>query len=217
MKERPIIMSAESVRAILDGRKTQTRRLIKSVRCRRSGQITEFGESDTNGYDFHYRNRWAQWNDVSNEKMVNRCPYGIIGDRLWVREAFATVECNRAKACAYKEKYENASVKWKSPIYMPRWASRLTLEITDIKVERLQDMRQRDAIAEGVTPLDKIVKGSDVVHPVGAIPKDVELVGNDYLGAYKTLWNSINAKRGYSWESNPWVWVISFRVVNNEG
>jgi hypothetical protein len=226
MKERPIIMSAESVRAILDERKTQTRRVIKSVRCRRGGQITEFGKSDTDGYDFHYRNRWAQWNDVSNKKMIDRCPYGAIGDRLWVRETWTTESAlwddDKSDAfflqvlaggerLIYKADDIVSYNKWRSPMFMPRWASRITLEITDIRIERLQDISEEDAITEGV---DIESSHASRCIDIETAPYDNDLIkGSAILTVFKDHWNSLNVKRGYSWESNPWVWVISFKVV----
>ena len=168
MKERPIIFSSPMVRAILDGRKTQTRRDIKEkLMC---------------GEDAH----------------VNNCQYGKPGDRLWVRETF----CYHDDLARYLYKADGVTgVKWKPSIFMPRIASRIMLEITGIRVERLQDISEEDAIAEGVD-------GENEAAKIGAEwyekPKR----------AYRRLWKSINGTG--SWDLNPFVWVIEFMVLNNE-
>lgn len=173
MKERPILFSGEMVRAILDGRKTQTRRVIKPQ-----------GEPYT-------------IEDVD----VLKCPYGIPGDRLWVRETFADLRgMGFGHKWAYRADTPEGSesdririgygVRWKPSIHMPRWASRITLEITDIRVERVQDITYIDAKAEGV---------------------EYEKGYTDPREAFATLWNSINAKRDYGWAMNPWVWIIEFK------
>ena len=167
MKERPIIFSGPMVRAILDGTKTQTRLLVKQSPI-------------AAGVD------WALWYDEKMDAQMSsthfarlRCPYGVIGDRLWVRETFycdhmlfGTVRSRRTdapidemkrmlyyRADVPSGKFEDADYwgepgsHWKSPIAMPRWASRITLEITDVRVQRLQDITEDDAKAEGMPPL----------------------------------------------------------------
>lgn len=162
LKERPILMSAPMVRAILEGRKTQTRRVAK---------------------------------------ITSRCPHGVPGDRLWVRET-----CERRPFCAgskaicvaYSADGESVldpvgfdySCWWKRgeklpSIFMPRWASRITLEVTGVRVERVQEINQVDALAEGT-------QGKH---------------------SYAELWDSLNAKRGFGWDTNPWVWVLEFKRV----
>lgn len=225
MKERPIIMGADSVRAILDGRKTQTRRVVNS---------RLFIEID-NGDELPILQDSPNFGRILME--YGRYPYGYIGDRLWVKESWkpgawrndgrvaidymASPELThtpwaymgeQASQCIHKwlaeveksglvpneqGRYEwepgKSPLKWKSPLFMPRWASRITLEITDIRVERVQDITEEDARAEGTT---------SPLRYVGALRHK-----------YKHLWDSLNAKRGFSWESNPWVWVIIFKVV----
>ena len=184
MKERPIIMSGESVRAILEGRKTQTRRVVKkdivnSFDLESDGSLTYETIFDGNGDCVH---------------ISKISPYGQAGDRLWVRERFSIISKTPIIVIFEAADYANKEYQFTTPLFMPRWASRITLEITDIRVERLQDITEEDARKEGMrSPL----------RYVGAL-KD----------AYKTLWNSINTKRGFPWESNPFVWVVEFKVVN---
>ena len=94
-----------------------------------------------------------------------------------------------------------------------RWTRPLTLRITNVRVERVQEITQRDAHFEGAEPIKIEAMGKDVIWPIGKIPPDEKLIGNDYRGGFHSLWDSINAKRGYPWESNPWVWVIEFERV----
>lgn len=194
MKERPIIFSAPMVRAILDGQKTQTRRIIKPQPEYRHGVLFTLGSST--GY--------------SPDLMAGACPYGRTGDRLWVREAFAYViygdgmrfiEYRADRSLSDFDGYDHpVGGRWRPSIHMPRWASRITLEITDVRVERLQDISGMDAKREGV---------SVPAH----LPHDgVDL---DYARReYRRLWQSINGPG--SWETNPWVWVIEFKKLGQE-
>ena len=183
MKEHPILFSSEMVRAILEGRKTQTRRIIpaKLQQC--------YSPED------------------EPEAFIDWCRYGHKGDHLWVREAFA----KSPKAHIYKADFdtsdgfgssvvdlntgETCPLVWKPSIHMPRAVSRITLEIVDVRVERLLNISEQDAIAEGTTP-----------SIVGA-----EYEYLKYRTGYQNLWNSINEKRGFGWDVNPWVWVIEFK------
>ena len=211
MKERPILFSAPMVQAILEGRKTQTRRVINP-------QPKLFGKDKNHDGEW-----WMPVGGIRQERWL--CPFGKIGDRLWVRETWQTVKglsCDSGVyAYIYKASFEgnaNFSVeKWKPSIHMPRLASRITLEITNIRVERIQDISESDAIAEGLSKLSK-----DGVTWKYGIPDSDRLPGNDDIGwhwkewnisaktAFAKLWNKINAKRGFSFESNPFVWVIEF-------
>lgn len=218
MKERPIIFSAPMVRAILEGTKTQTRRIVK-LQPRSRADIGHYGA----GMPF-IRNP-----DVTGKNLG--CPYGQPGDRLWVRETWAETDrydgtpvvAYRAGGCiavgcdgfsrdgtrgkdvllsnlAWKETpYVD---RWRSPIHMPRWASRITLEVTGVRFERLQAITEADARAEGV-------EGVDPDGPVGYIPS------SDHMGRcryqYANLWESINGSG--TWDANPWVWVVEFRRV----
>jgi hypothetical protein len=223
MKERPIIFSASMVRAILEGRKTQTRRPVK----------------------------WPAWTNPSSHwpplvkklglafyedgRMVKRfrCPYGQPGDRLWVRETWAHYQTvNHARLSGgraisevsdgragyradghesigdfrrHVELMGGASLEaieingdcWRPSIHMPRWASRLTLEVSGVRVERVRDISDEDVMAEGVEP-DRCTD-----HPRGV-----------YYTAFAPRWDAIYGKKpGQDWASNPWVWVVEFRRV----
>lgn len=166
MKERPILFSAPMVRALLSGAKTQTRRVVKP-------------QPYENGSPEHF----------SISELSKFCHYGQPGDRLWVRETFFGGYPGVANTL-YRATHADAAVKWRPSIFMPRQASRLTLEITGVRVERLTTISVSDAIAEGYDgsvddPIDPSVKW------------------------YSRLWESINGAG--SWAANPWVWVIEFR------
>jgi len=174
---KPIIFSTPMVQAILDGKKTQTRRVIKD------------------------RHQWI----ATDETLALHCPYGQVGSGLWVRETWSGADweddlppsdmSQEAGLLNYKatpnELSDCFAGKWRPSIFMPRWASRITLEITEVRVERVQDISPPDISAEGYDPF--------------GIPAGVFW--------FKDLWDSINAKRGYGWDSNPFVWCISFRRV----
>lgn len=205
IKETPILFSGEMVRAILDGRKTQTRRVMK---VQMPENLWRTGGIDTAG---EYAFAVPLADDEKDDHLVKECkfPYGNIGDRLWVREAFTFgydffgpkkyffradhVDCTE---CA------DGRHKWKPSIYMPRRACRILLEITAIRVERLQDISEADALSEGVTDP---TAGTEYATPDDA----------DYKSGPKTwfamLWSRINGIE--SWRENPWVWVIEFRRV----
>lgn len=210
IKERPILMQGETVRAILEGRKTQTRRVVKHHE--RYGCPTG---------DCPHECQW-QCNEAMNSKGVtDECPYGKPGDRLWVREAWWMHDDHRAfgdvDGNCFDEDGNPVLVNWdasmdedsrrigreygcrkRPPIHMPRWASRITLEITGVRVERVQSINPHDALAEG----------ADFPH-AQECPPDARAVE-----WYRDLWDRINGKRdGASWASNPWVWVVDFRRV----
>ena len=206
MKERGILFNAEMVRAILAGRKTQTRRIAK--------EVTEW-HTQENPLDSCVVKDGVAYCDVQvSESDVIAfefpCPFGKVGDRLYVRETWADLRgMGFDDQVAYREKslkdYGRGleedgdsercrldfGVKWKPSIHMPRWASRITLEITGVRVERLNDISEEDAEAEGVTPCD-----DPRWNPTQAL---------------ELLWESINGPG--SWSVNPWVWAVDFRRV----
>jgi len=209
VRERPILFSGPMVRAILDRRKTQTRRVIVDRAKDEDGWITTCpGEGFT-------------------PELVRRdfaCPYGDPGDRLWVRETWASVPATAYRCSVeedgsqvahkespdgygwaiYRAGWTHCAPSWKPSIHMPRWASRLTLEITDVRVERVQSITDDDAWDEGCADFvgEPIDAGERWILPREA-PRD----------EYRRLWDKLNAKRGYGWDANPWVWALTFMVV----
>ncbi|WP_395314810.1 hypothetical protein [Enterobacter roggenkampii] len=225
-----MIFNGEMVRAILDGRKTQTRRVMKV-------QPSDGFHPTHNGYDLDLNAHWYTPGvvdkngylqpakkdvfGVADENEGYTCPFGAVGDRIWVREAFQgplVSEEFLEEYRAYPAKFENPEYceyaadggprpeycdlddnlrhGWRPSIHMPRWASRLTLEITSVRVERLRDLSEDDAKSEGITP------------PSGGV-----LPGWEYRINFRELWMSIYGSD--NWEANPWVWVIEFKVVPN--
>lgn len=205
---KPIIFSGPMVNAILDNRKVQTRRVINHLLG--FGRITDFGKTDTAGYDWHFRDRRGLWHDVSYEKVLSCCPFGQLGDLLWVRESLCLWPGDLFYAaddafCEIKdwdwfESFRSATCP---SIFMPKWASRLTLQLTDIQVEHLQDIDVEDAFQEGY-PLSWANATADGEH----YPQAIEW--------FYDLWDGINAKRGYGWHVNPWVWALTFEIAERK-
>jgi hypothetical protein len=224
MKERPILFSGEMVRAILEGRKTQTRRVVKDL------DLIQYTTDGVPGFEDEAGD---------HRQTVEACPYGKPGDRLWVRE---TCGLNARYSTEYGgwpyEDDEDGTVPkvkpvhllsrsnptgnyvvyaadgndrvsgWTPSIHMPRWASRITLGVTGIRVERLQEISEQDAIAEGL-----LAWQSNALEPVYYGVSLADVWEADPRLTYKRLWSSIYTKRGHSWDSNPWVWVIEFSVI----
>jgi len=194
-KERPIIFpSTEMVRAILEGRKTQTRRPIKP-QPEGNRKITQLHEKDY--WSFSPTEDWQTGIDI-------RCPYGQPGDILWVKETWAPAawdENGKITHIDYKADIPINAVDtngWRSPVFMPRWASRIKLKITDVRVERVQDISIKDILAEGIG------------HIVDEIQFDTEY--KTWLrNEFQKLWDSTYAKKGFEWDTNCWVWVIKFK------
>ena len=200
MADRPILFSAPMVRALLAGSKTQTRRPLKIQPL----DILPM-QGDAAGRE------WValMTRDPEPKGTVLRCRYGVPGDRLYVRETWQAVNGNdRARHIvthpapdrgwieyAATPRDDEPAYKWRPSIHMPRWASRITLEVTAVRVERLQDISEADAIAEGVN-----VHSDHHGKPRTSIYSPVQ--------AYHDLWESINGPG--SWDANPFVWVISF-------
>lgn len=192
MKERPILFSGEMVRAILDGRKTQTRRIVKPQTLELFEAAIQLGEVT----DF-----FTDAIDVDWAYVGGFCPYGQRGDRLWARETWGKDDSGDFvfRADDWCE-CPTADGKWKSSIFMHRAASRITLEITAVRVERLQDISEEDAKAEGVRQCE-----GGWWNYIAGEPYQ----GMTARGSYETIWELINGPG--SWEKNPWVWVIEFR------
>ncbi len=232
MRERPIPFSAPLVRAILEGRKTQTRRIVQSPakNMQRAGTTVikhrPPGDPWYRDHVWSMRNRMGVWGDYTEADFRALCPYGQPGDRLWVREAWQEIceagdgECHCLPPADEPEPNHRIALRadegwgwvetWRPSIHMPRWASRLTLEVTGVRAERLQAISQEDARAEGVVPLTP---------PHGSIAPDQKLSSGERFGdaphrcAFACLWDEINADRGCGWDINPWVWVVEFRRI----
>lgn len=231
-KERPILFSASMVRAILAGRKTQTRRIVKPQVSAWEPSADWIGSNQPSKihpapyFDAYnggpYWCWWDQWNRQGPDWI--KCPFGKPGERLWVRETWADVRgmgfdakdrpgkmesAYRAEASAEGlEIAKSYGVKWKPSIHMPRWASRITLEVTGVRVERLQEISETDAIAEGLTrgcKDGKLVKYGFDDWPWQSWQKDPRR-------AFSYLWGSVQTQPDETgWNGNPWVWVIEFK------
>ena len=224
MTEKPILFSTEMVKAILADRKTQTRRVVKFQKRR-----PEWDSPHTwNGSVAHVDGggNWIWWSGGNDSKLAERtkqlypngegvpCPYGKPGDLLWVRETWGVhsqfdhfapskVPPNPLNGTVvfYRASDPLFDGKWRPSIHMPRWASRITLRVTDVRVERVQDITLEAAISEGV---GTAAPRNSRQYALGIGTERVE---------FANLWDAINAKRGYSWQSNPWVWAVEFERV----
>lgn len=206
MNEKPMLFSGPMVEAILDGRKTQTRRMNKL-----NGVNKYPGDWKLKQLTREFIARFHNLFDDHNKDLVY-CPFGSIGDRLWVREAFCPDWSDdiiyRADGGSAKEAGYPKEPKWKPSIHMKRTQSRINLEITDIRVERLQDISKKDIYAEGV-----ILKNRPDEFSKDSV---LSVDGMSYLSwatAWISLWNSINEKRGLGWDKNPWVWALTFKKL----
>lgn len=229
VKERPILFSAAMIQAILSGRKTQTRRAMNpqpTLECILTEGILPPTPSSKAIATQNRQGGWEfSWPDSTGHFLSKKCPYGKVGDRLWVRETWWQVP-----EPSLREQREGADT-WPKPIgpqeqrvayaadgddpdtvrgwgwklrpsiFMPRWASRITLQITDIRAMRLQEIAPADAKCEG----DKERSGFPEFYSRG------EFCHVDW---FHQLWDSINVKRGFGWDVNPWVWAVTFQRVD---
>lgn len=227
IKERPILFSGPMVRALLEGRKTQTRRVIKDVPTypHLGRPIMDWPLSAV------YQEDGRFWLDVQTDVDDNShkelvCPYGQPGDRLWVRETWGTLEwmtvigpprlreeiVYRAGPHPFGQDVPHGWAagkdKWRPSIHMPRSASRLTLDVTDVCVERLQEITEAQAKAEGAFATEIYGEGVTPGVLTSAPPRI------DHIDNFRELWEKLNGPRGYGWNVNPWVWVVSFKVLN---
>jgi hypothetical protein len=257
--EHPILFTAAMVQAILEGRKTQTRRVI-------AGQLDNPTFWQHGGYRLAFdiaAGKWGFYYREDTERALGspllRCPYGVPGDRLWVRETWRrTTSTNGLDSIAYRsddscfavlcsDSGEGDPVKvdlrkpmepfisgtWRPSIFMPRWASRITLEITEVRAQRVQEISESDAIAEGIETcfteeeMLTLPAGSNdwrnyLWHGESGITKKaMALSTSQYssfaspVSSYRSLWDSINGHLpGRSWADNPWVWAITFKLVS---
>jgi len=212
-KDHPILFRSELVRAILEGRKTQTRRII--------------------------RPEW--WRCLDPEDAIDRvqalpqCPYGQRGTHLWVREtwrpyedpktcidgvlfradgSFREIENTKEAADKWLDaRGDKSTPNWRPSIFMPRWACRLKLEIVKVRIERLQEITEKDARAEGIE--ERVVQVGKHSNPTPIYPAFSEREGGFHSAraAFEFGWDSINAPRGFGWDANPWLWVLDFKRV----
>lgn len=211
MKERGMIFNGEMVRAILGGRKTQTRRPIKWKQTR----FTEIGEREDGS-------RWLWSEDAEHVcDFWHPCPFGAVGDRIWVRETwnkYGGLLTYRADHDWIDDmrKETVCTAKWVPSIHMPRWASRILLEITDVRVERVNAISPEDAESEGLERTNFTGFGDEPGLPSYPEPDvyfdPLKKQWKEYPPeAFAGLWESIYGEG--SWQANPWVWVIEFKRV----
>lgn len=238
MKERPILFSGEMVRVILDGRKTQTRRVM-SFPKNYMWNHEHFKENYTfKKMFFNHLDEYVaifSCHEKNQQEFTEwfKCPYGKPGDQLWVRETFAvedtseyngeerlpkdgrpikilndddgaeyklipryrTTEPDTFLCVTYDRDTGEDKMAWRPSIFMPRWASRILLEVTGVRVERVQEIDDLGAKAEGIAVLEDDMRAGTYIEP------------------FRLLWNKINAKRGFGWDKNPWVWVVAFKRI----
>ncbi|MGG7931371.1 hypothetical protein PGN89_22460 [Klebsiella aerogenes] len=230
MKERGMIFNSEMVRAILDGRKTQTRRVIANI-----------GNDNCLPLQKRTKAKDGIYTHVMDAPIYGLCPFGKTGDRIWVRETWSDVNLEGIPAVAYRAdgdvcslmedkslldddgafNYDDDRVtkyhfsawysdlidgvegNWRSSIHMPRWASRLILEITGVRVERLNSIHDVDAMREGIQNL------TTCSHADFGIPGVVN--AQHPVRAFQLLWESIYGAD--NWKANPWVWVVEFKRI----
>lgn len=238
--EKPILFSGPMIRAILEGRKTQTRRVFSPDRIkiepqpkggfRYSTYASRAGGIEQTGGGPFVPSDWLHY-----------CPYGVPGDRLWIRETHGVFSVDGISvSVGYKARLpEGKSLsdtdggldvirvtseqsawaeqnidneRWRPSIFMPRWASRITLEITDVRVERLQEISGQDCAAEGMMLQRWLQEDRGEGQPF--FDKGIKADGLELQAAFQKGWDTINGKRS-PWESNPWVWVIGFKRVTD--
>lgn len=259
MNVTPIPFKGPAIRALIEGRKLQHRVPLK---LRGHKSFSEFGPSDTRGYDWHFRDAEMRWHDLRDAELLARLPYAV-GDLLWVRETWQVVrgtldyetggdyDCfpwneeidgnprdfldrdaryGHAAHLYYaadgegknpgvfypltaitgKKVLRRPEITWQPSTRMPRWASRLTLEVTDVRVQRLQDITEEDAQAEGASPREFRTVIPVNGKPIGATRPYT--IPPSYRGSFANLWDRISGERGFGWDSNPWVAALTFTV-----
>lgn len=246
-RERPILFSGSMVAAILAGRKTQTRRVVKPqppTPERFRGASFALSRAVADGVKMYSQNDWERlpkhrtdWDLIGSVGVARdagfpmryRCPYGQPGDRLWVRETFQPLweevdEPGDWKTGAgfyvsypatdgvveWHDEDKGLTTRCRPSIHMPRWASRITLEVVSVRVERLQGLSEEDAKAEGVEPFE----GRGWRNYLGPEPLQAIVGHARAVDSFASLWDSLNGdKPGFAWADSPWVWVVEFKRV----
>lgn len=223
MADKPILYSGPMVRAQLAGTKSQTRR---GLVLRRYRGYSEFGPSDTQGYDWHLRDREKRWHDLRHAELLKLLPWQV-GDRLYVRELWRThaaYDDISPAAMAGDEPIlyaaDGAHQTWGYPaitkvgrlrqgMHMPRWATRITNIVTDVRVQRLQDISEDDASDEGIAAI-MMRRGPTALDVTLDLPGNPSWLDPRPSDVYSSLWDSINGPG--SWDANPWVAAYTFTV-----
>ncbi len=201
--ERPILFSSEMVRAILDGRKTETRRVVRP-QPNKIFQILQYKIiKESIGRFLDYSGRWKNI----------KCPYGKPGDVLYVRETFFFDENSGPHYRADCDEIKCGAYKWKPSIHMPKKFSRIKLEIKEIRVERIQEITMLSAINEGSLCVDTelVMPGYLERTRIVGLRDENPPIGPNAMERFKYLWDSLNKKRGFGWDKDPFVWVIKFK------
>lgn len=236
MRERPIIFSAPMVRAILDGKKTQTRRVVKPQPVRVAEHMMPLEDGGQSAM-VKVPDGW-RWRDLYGadnggkfaDALAMYGPYGAPGDRLWVREGFALApSCNDPEPdnsddwhVVYRadgddlpwlsgsgEDATEVPAPWRPSIFMPRWASRITLEIINVRVQRVQDIGEEDARAEGVDG-PHYGRWTDMT---GAVVPPLSETARPWAHSFAVAWREVHRGDDASWFTNPWVWALTFKRV----
>lgn len=226
MKERGMIFNGEMVRAILDGRKTQTRRIMKVQPQPSKSRQGDFWLSSKKLESMVHVSDLAPGNspiaDCHLFFQEHCCPFGTVGDRIWVRETWAEAGAGAPDLKIYRANYpahvpshyENVppaeDIRWTPSIHMPRWASRILLEITDVRVERLNSISEEDCWAEGIEAVDGLFENTEIIDMALKIGCCFE----DSKPMFALLWQSIYGAD--SWQANPWVWVVEFKRIEGD-
>lgn len=241
MKEKPILFNGEMVRAVLEGKKTQTRRPVKvQPSCASYDTIHTLMSTTASDEKRHVgKHRWGNGSieHPLRDNIYFSCPFGRAGQRIWVRETWRAYydpelltsyqfradmgvykppvgvwdECNGMWAEQNSGDVPGEGGKWKPSIHMPRCASRITLEVTNVRVERVQDISEEDAEAEGIERLSSMPEFFHVYYPLGK--RNGRRCCSTARASFRHLWDIIYAERGYGWDVNPFVWVCEFKVI----
>lgn len=209
METRPILLNGDEVRAVLDNRKTQIRRVVKPQPTFSEGVFRAgLDNSDPPG--------WWTWEGdpelpeaAMPSERLGKCPFGVPGDRLWVRETWFAYTghgciqrtCSVTQGSCHigyrADMKDDFDASWRQSNHMPRWASRITQEVTDVRVERVQDITIDDMEREGIRDGENGFDSGDM----------------QFWERFRELWDSTNAKSGHGWDANDWVWAVSFKRV----
>lgn len=236
MREIPIIFSTPMVQALLAGRKTQTRRIIKDHPATVynwgkdegvDGLTHEFRQYHSEDDDRVHGPAWIILNeDGDSEGILGQCRYGKPGDLLYVRESFHGSKC-RNNGTHYYFRADNENIrgleghKWKPSIHMPKEAARIWLQVKGVRVERLQDISEADAVAEGIQSYTDEISERPRYRDYMADTSGYGDPEHDFpsvgvaVTSFATLWEKINGEE--SWKANPWLWVVEFEVISTTG